>query len=83
VRIVSEAVTNAARHGRAGLVRVELDNGDGVRLRIVDRGRGFDPAQRRPGSFGLTSMRERAEALGGRFSLRSSPGAGTEIEVTL
>jgi signal transduction histidine kinase len=83
VRITAEAVTNAARHGGADLVRIELESGEPVRLRIIDSGRGFDTARGRPGSFGLTSMRERTERLGGRFSVRSAPGAGTEVEVTL
>jgi signal transduction histidine kinase len=83
VRITAEAITNAARHGGADLVRVELEDGEHVRLRIVDSGRGFDPATGRPGGFGLTSMRQRGERLGGRVSVRSTPGQGTEVEVAL
>jgi signal transduction histidine kinase len=86
LRIVREAVTNAARHGKATLVRVELANGRGVRLRVSDNGSGFDPAHVEPsevGGFGLTSMRERAEELGGNLKVRSRPGTGTEIEVAL
>jgi signal transduction histidine kinase len=83
VRIASEAITNAARHGSADLVRIQLENGHRVRLRIADTGRGFDPAHARRDGFGLTSMRERAEGLGGRFSVRSRPGAGTQVEVIL
>ena len=83
VRIASEAITNAARHGSADLVRIQLENGHRVRLRIADTGRGFDPALARRDGFGLTSMRERAEGLGGRFSVRSRPGAGTQVEVIL
>jgi signal transduction histidine kinase len=86
LRIVREAVTNAARHGKATLVRIELSNGRGLRLRISDNGTGFDPTRTEPseiGGFGLTSMRERAEELGGYLNVRSSPGFGTEIEVAL
>jgi len=83
VRIAAEAITNAARHGGAKLVRVELEDGEHVRLRIIDSGRGFDPARGRPGGFGLTSMRQRGERLGGRVSVRSAPGEGTEVEVAL
>jgi signal transduction histidine kinase len=83
VRITAEAITNAARHGGADLVRVVLEAGEQVRLRIVDSGRGFDPATGRPGGFGLTSMRQRGERLGGRVSVRSAPGQGTEVEVAL
>jgi signal transduction histidine kinase len=83
IRIVREAVTNAARHGGAERVQIELANGNGLRLLIADDGSGFTPGGPRPGGFGLVSMRERAEALGGSFRLASAPGRGTEIEVVL
>jgi signal transduction histidine kinase len=88
VRIAREAVTNAARHGDAGLVRVELEleNGTGLKLRIVDDGRGFDAAaakQRRRGGFGLVSMSERARAVGGVLRVASVRGTGTTVEVEL
>jgi signal transduction histidine kinase len=84
VRIASEAITNAARHGCADLVRVELEADGCVRMRIADGGRGFDPEQPRArGGFGLISMRERAESLGGRVRVDSAPGRGTEVEVVL
>ncbi len=86
VRIAREAVTNAARHGDAGLVRVELENGVGLRLRIVDDGRGFDThsrTRRRNGGFGLVSMSERARAIGAVLSVDSRRGAGTTVEVEL
>jgi signal transduction histidine kinase len=51
---------------------------------IVDDGRGFDTAQEtRRDSFGLTSMRERAEGAEGELRVRSTPGAGTTVEVVL
>jgi signal transduction histidine kinase len=86
VRIAREAVTNAARHGDAGLVRVELENGSGITLRIVDDGRGFDTTfarLRRRGGFGLVSMSERARAIGGVLNVDSRRGAGTTVEVKL
>jgi signal transduction histidine kinase len=86
VRIAREAVTNAARHGNAGLIRVELENGNGVRLRIADDGTGFDaaaPTLRPKGGFGLISMAERALAIGATFRVISSHGAGTTVEVKL
>jgi signal transduction histidine kinase len=83
VRIVREAVSNTARHGHASVVTIELSNSDGVALRVGDDGVGFDPAARDGGGFGLTSMRERARALGAEFRVSSSPGQGTEIEVLL
>ena len=84
LRIAREAVANAARHGRAGSVIVSLDEREGVRLRVEDDGDGFDVAgvDPRSGQLGLTSMRERAEALGGSFEVVSQPGA-TTVEVRL
>ena len=86
MRILSEAITNAARHGHADLVRVELENGNRLRLRITDTGRGFDPdAEQDAGRhrFGLRGMRERARALGGELRLTTEPGRGTQVEVVL
>jgi signal transduction histidine kinase len=84
MRIAREAVANAARHGHARTITVELRDADGIRLRISDDGDGFDvEAPRSAQSFGLTSMRERAESLGGRFVITSSPGAGATVEVQL
>ena len=86
VRIVREAIANAARHGRAGRIAVSLSRDGELRLSIADDGRGFDPAARptQPDAgFGLISMSERAEALGGALAVRSAPGAGTTIEVVL
>jgi signal transduction histidine kinase len=83
-RIVREATSNAVRHGQAETLRIEIDAGSLLRVAIVDDGRGFDSArERKPDSFGLVSMRERAEALDGELSLRSQPGEGTTVEVTL
>src|SRR5262249_40985362 len=86
VRIAREAVTNAARHGDAQLVRVELENHDGLRLRIMDDGRGFDHSatrRRRTGGFGFTSMADRARSIGGILRVDSVRGTGTTIEVVL
>jgi signal transduction histidine kinase len=84
VRIVSEAITNAGRHGRASAVTVELSNGDGYRLRVSDNGIGFDPAglSGHEGGFGLVSMRERAAMFGADFVIRARRGSGATIEVT-
>jgi signal transduction histidine kinase len=86
IRIACEAISNAARHGGASLVRVELQNGRQVHLHVSDDGRGFDPESLTPGregGFGLTSMRERAHAFGGAFEVRSRPGGGTQVDVAL
>jgi signal transduction histidine kinase len=85
VRIAREAITNVARHAHASTVRVEVVNGDGLWLKVADDGIGFDPSalpeSDGEGGFGLVSMRERAVALGGEFSIRSQPGGGTLVEV--
>lgn len=83
LRIVREAIINAAQHGTAHTVAVRLhDHDDMMHLVLDDDGRGFDPEQRvEHGGFGLMNMRERAESIGGTFHLRSQPGQGTRIEV--
>ncbi len=83
VRIACEAVSNAARHADAAVVRVELRQNGGIRFTVADDGVGFDLTESAPGRFGLISMRERTVALGGSFSVRSAPGSGTEILVLL
>lgn len=82
-RIVREAVANAIRHGDAKELTVVLSQGDGIRLEVIDDGRGFDPGRPRVGGggFGLVSMSERARALGGALRVTSRPGAGTRVEV--
>jgi signal transduction histidine kinase len=81
VRIVQESVSNAGRHGKATNVRVTLGR-DGI-LRIVDNGSGFDTTSAGDGRFGLVSMRERAERMGGRLTVESEPGRGTKVEVSI
>ncbi|MBK5305962.1 MAG: sensor histidine kinase [Frankiaceae bacterium] len=85
LRILREAVSNAARHSAASEVRVRLRQAEGLSLRVEDDGRGFDTADlgHLSGRFGLISMRERAEALGGTFAVVSRLQGGTSIEVTL
>jgi signal transduction histidine kinase len=84
LRIMREAISNGVRHGRATEVALELTGGDGLRMAVRDNGAGFVPGgPRRSGSFGLTSMRERAQAVGGNLTVESAPGAGTLVEVKL
>ena len=85
LRIVGEAVTNAARHGRAQRISVELAEQPQLQVRIADDGVGFDPAtlEQHGGRHGITGMRERAEQIGGRLRVHSRPGEGTEIVVVL
>jgi signal transduction histidine kinase len=77
--IVQEALNNARRHSEARYVRVLLRaDGDRVEAEIADDGRGFKPGAT-PGGLGLTTMRERAGALGGELEVRSEPGEGTRV----
>jgi signal transduction histidine kinase len=81
-RITQEALRNIEKHGGAENVSLRLERTDRVHLRILDDGRGFDtasPESRR--GLGLTSMQERVRPLLGHVEVRSSPGAGTEINV--
>jgi signal transduction histidine kinase len=85
-RIAQEAIGNALRHADAGRIAVELRSVDGgVRLTVADDGRGFDPSapELRSRRLGLTSLRERAKALGGRLGVESAPGAGTTVRLDL
>ena len=79
--VISEALTNAAKHGHASAVDVEVAAGEGVlHVRVRDDGRGG--AAFGHGS-GLVGLKDRVEALGGRISLHSPPGGGTTVEIAL
>ncbi|MEJ7715445.1 MAG: ATP-binding protein [Thermoleophilaceae bacterium] len=81
VRIVSEAVSNAANHARAQEVVVQLIAQPRLRVSISDDGVGFDPNKVNGSGYGLVSMRERADAFGGTLWLDSTPGNGTTVTV--
>ncbi|MEV7014762.1 histidine kinase [Streptomyces sp. DH-12] len=77
VAVLSEALTNVARHARAGHVQVALEtDGREVRLTVADDGVGLPPGGRRSG---LRNMAERAEQLGGSFDVSDTPGGGTTL----
>jgi PAS domain S-box-containing protein len=81
-RIAQEALHNVVKHAGAREARLELDRvRDGVRLRIVDDGRGFDPEGVPDGHLGLAGMRARADKIGARFRCVTVAGEGTTIEV--
>jgi signal transduction histidine kinase len=87
LRIVQESLANVRKHAEASRVQVSLEQGD-VRLRVTveDDGAGFNPAvlgRSELPRFGLATMRERAESIGGTFDLHSTPGSGTRITVEL
>jgi signal transduction histidine kinase len=79
-RIVQEALTNARHHAAAAHIHVELDYRDpGLALRVSDDGKGFDPHNTASSGYGLISMRERAERIGGELTIESQPGQGTRV----
>jgi PAS domain S-box-containing protein len=84
-RILQESLTNVARHAQASLVDVMLEQEAGwVTLSIHDNGRGFgvsDP--RKPNSYGLMGLRERAYLLDGEVTIDSGRGQGTDIVVRI
>lgn len=87
-RVAQEALHNALRHAQARAIDVHLGRADGgVRLQVRDDGRGFDPAaiRRRRGGrgLGLSAMRERVCEAGGRLTIESAPGRGTEIRIDI
>jgi signal transduction histidine kinase len=83
LRIVREAITNAATHGGPTAVTVTVRKDDGVRVVVEDDGCGFDPEVGARSGFGLVSMRERADAIGAGFMVASAPTLGTRIELAL
>jgi PAS domain S-box-containing protein len=79
-RVCQEALNNIARHANASRVDIDLkDDGTFIELRVHDNGRGFDPEQILSGHYGLTMMRERADAVGSSLTVTSEPGLGTEL----
>ncbi|WP_245906292.1 GAF domain-containing sensor histidine kinase [Mycolicibacterium palauense] len=84
-RIAQESLQNVVKHSRALTATVRFGVEDGVaRLHVADDGVGFDPAPERPASsYGMLSMRERAELVGGRLTVRSRPGGGTTVTVSV
>ncbi|WP_406196771.1 sensor histidine kinase [Kitasatospora sp. NBC_01560] len=90
LRIAQSALGNAVRHAEASHADVTLSYMESeVALDVFDDGTGFDPAAvaagaaGREGGFGLPSMRARARALGGTFTVESAPGEGTALAVLL
>ncbi len=83
LRVGQEAISNALRHAEASRINVDLEFQDhSVLLTVVDDGRGFDydrTVASPNGHYGLRTMRERAEELGGRFTVTTATGRGTTV----
>ncbi|MBI1876729.1 MAG: ATP-binding protein [Chloroflexi bacterium] len=91
-RIAQEALNNVVKHAHARCIELTLTvDHHLVQLKVVDDGVGFAPASNPAptptalvkGGFGLTTMRERAEALGGTVQLTAAPGSGTTVAVII
>lgn len=86
-RIVRELLTNVAKHAGVDVVTVELgQSGDRLRIAVVDEGVGFDPNEvvrrdRECGGFGLFSIREQMERLGGALQMDATPGRGARVGI--
>jgi signal transduction histidine kinase len=84
-RVLQESLANGFRHGGGRAQRIAVTcSGSQVSVEVADEGKGFDPNALKPdGHFGLDWMRERVELLGGSFEVRSAPGRGTVVRVSL
>ena len=87
--VVSESLTNICKHARATTARVVVARRrDEIVVEIVDDGVGFDTFEHpvggdEMGGYGVLSMAERAELVGGRLNIRSRPGSGTAVTATI
>lgn len=83
-RILQEALANVAKHSGASMVGIQLSyTPTSVTLTVQDNGVGFNPKIARAEGFGLQSMHQRAEELGGSLQLQSNAGRGTKVQVNL
>jgi PAS domain S-box-containing protein len=84
-RMLQESLTNVVRHSEATEASVRLGvAAQQARLEVSDNGRGFEAhAQRRDDAYGLAGMQDRAAQLGGVAVIRSSPGNGAAVEISL
>jgi signal transduction histidine kinase len=82
-RVAQEGITNAIRHGKAEKIEITLERYPrAIRLIVADNGKGFNPTLRDQG-LGLIGIRERVELLDGRFQVKASPGAGTQLWIEI
>jgi PAS domain S-box-containing protein len=88
-KVAKELLFNVVKHAGVKEARIQLDRrGDDIHLKVSDQGKGFDLEQRKRegsggGGFGLISIRERVEFLGGCMSISSEPGRGSFFEITV
>ncbi|TFD95965.1 histidine kinase [Jeotgalibacillus sp. R-1-5s-1] len=79
-RLIQESVQNAIKHAEAKEVAVKVEiRRDSITAVIKDDGKGFDPTEKKQGSFGLVGMKERVELIAGKLTVNSNAGKGTTI----
>ena len=87
LRVIQEALQNARKHAQPSSIRIRMARDDsGWTVEVRDDGRGFDAEDSAVSGrrhFGLQFMRERAELIGARFEVRSSPNLGTAVRMTI
>src|SRR5690606_22100053 len=85
-RIIQESLSNILRHANATEVKIELlKRGKELFMHIADNGKGFDLSNdnTKKTSYGLKTMKERSEELGGTFTIRSNKDEGTYIDIRI
>jgi signal transduction histidine kinase len=84
VRVIQEALTNVRKHAGARTVQVRLaECGGSFEVQVADDGCGFEPAASPAGHFGLQTMVERLQSVGGCLDIESRPGAGTRVHLSV
>jgi signal transduction histidine kinase len=83
-RLVQESLTNVGKYAEARQVDISLHNySNHIEVAIKDDGRGFDAQAQRPSTHGIAGMRHRVEAAGGKLTVASRPGSGTQVHAVL
>jgi len=83
-RIMQECLTNIAKHAKASRVNVDVNFlPSGLQMQIKDDGIGFDPSVTPRNHYGLLNIRERAQKVGGKVDIQSSPGIGTHVDLSI
>jgi NarL family two-component system sensor histidine kinase LiaS len=83
-RIVQEALSNTLRHAKATKMELKLQQRNNVvRLMIRDNGVGFDLDMKKQASYGLQTIQERVNEIGGSLQILTAPGKGTKIEIRI
>jgi NarL family two-component system sensor histidine kinase LiaS len=82
--IIMEALNNSLKHAQAQSVKIFFKyDSKHIEAEIADDGAGFDPEQIRAGGYGMKSMRERVDLLGGYLTITSAPGCGTRVRIKI